>query len=31
MIVWDIGVGTEFAGPSTRSSFFAATGISLGF
>ena len=30
-IVWDVGMGTEFAGPSTRSSFFAATGISLGF
>jgi hypothetical protein len=30
-IVWDIGVGTEFAGPSNRSSFFAATGLSLGF
>src|SRR5262249_7894560 len=30
-IVWDVGVGTEFAGPSSRSSFFATTGLSLGF
>src|SRR5262245_15462747 len=30
-IVWDVGIGTEFAGPSSRSSFFAATGLSLGF
>jgi hypothetical protein len=30
-IVWDVGVGTEFAGPSSRSPFFAATGLSCGF
>jgi len=30
-IVWDIGAGTEFAGPASRSSFFATTGLSLGF
>ena len=30
-IVWDVGVGTEFAGPASRSSFFAVTGFSLGF
>jgi len=30
-IVWDVGVGTEFAGPSSRSTFFAGTGFSWGF
>jgi Putative MetA-pathway of phenol degradation len=30
-IVWDIGVGTEFAGPGDRSRFFGVTGFSFGF
>ena len=30
-IVWDVGVGTEFAGPASRSVFFATTGLSFGF
>lgn len=30
-IVWDVGLGTEFAGPRSRSSFFGTTGLSLGF
>jgi len=30
-IVWDVGVGTEFAGPRNRASFFGSTGFSLGF
>lgn len=30
-IVWDVGLGTEFAGPSSRASFFGTTGLSLGF
>ena len=30
-IVWDVGIGTEFAGPCSRSSFFGVTGLSLGF
>ncbi len=30
-IVWDLGVGTEFAGPASRSVFFATTGFSFGF
>jgi outer membrane putative beta-barrel porin/alpha-amylase len=30
-IVWDVGIGTEFAGPRSRSSFFGGTGLSLGF
>jgi hypothetical protein len=30
-IVWDVGLGTEFAGPASRSSFFATTGFSVGF
>ena len=30
-IVWDVGIGTEFAGPRSRSSFFGASGLSLGF
>ena len=30
-LVWDIGVGTEFAGPARRSPFFATTGLSFGY
>ena len=30
-IVWDVGVGTEFAGPADRSRFFGVTGFSFGF
>jgi hypothetical protein len=30
-IVWDVGIGTEFAGPANRSVFFATTGLSFGF
>jgi Putative MetA-pathway of phenol degradation len=30
-LVWDSGVGTEFAGPANRSMFFLATGLSFGF
>ncbi len=30
-IVWDAGIGTEFAGPADRSSLFVRTGISIGF
>ena len=30
-LVWDVGVGTEFAGPSRRSNFFLTTGLSFGF
>ncbi len=30
-LVWDAGVGTEFAGPAGRSSFFLTTGVSFGF
>jgi hypothetical protein len=30
-IVWDVGVGTEFAGPARRSDFFLRTGLSFGF
>src|SRR6267143_792973 len=30
-IVWDVGVGTEFAGPAHRSTFFMTTGFSFGF
>ncbi|HZO42715.1 MAG TPA: transporter [Methylomirabilota bacterium] len=30
-IIWDVGVGTEFAGPAKRSVFFATTGFSFGF
>jgi hypothetical protein len=30
-IVWDVGIGTEFAGPRDRASFFGATGLSFGF
>jgi outer membrane putative beta-barrel porin/alpha-amylase len=29
--VLDAGIGTEFAGPSSRSSFFAMVGLSIGF
>lgn len=30
-LVWDAGLGTEFAGPADRSTFFAVTGLSFGF
>lgn len=30
-IVWDLGLGTEFAGPADRSRLFFNTGLSLGF
>ena len=30
-LVWDVGVGTEFAGPSERSAFSFTTGLSFGF
>jgi len=30
-IVWDAGVGTEFAGPSDRARFMFSTGLSFGF
>jgi len=30
-IVWDVGVGTEFAGPANRSKFSFNTGLSFGF
>jgi hypothetical protein len=30
-IVLDAGVGTEFAGPADRSTFFVTTGVSVGF
>lgn len=30
-IVWDVGVGTEFAGPASRATFFTMTGLSFGF
>jgi hypothetical protein len=30
-IVWDAGVGTEFAGPSDRARFVFSTGLSFGF
>jgi hypothetical protein len=30
-IVWDAGVGTEFAGPAARSKFSFTTGLSFGF
>jgi hypothetical protein len=30
-MVWDVGVGTEFAGPSERSPFFFSTGLSWAF
>jgi hypothetical protein len=30
-MVWDVGVGTEFAGPAERSRFSFTTGLSFGF
>jgi Putative MetA-pathway of phenol degradation len=30
-IVWDVGIGTEFAGPAHRSDLFLTTGVSFGF
>jgi Putative MetA-pathway of phenol degradation len=30
-IVWDVGAGTEFAGPADRSRFLFQTGVSFGF
>jgi hypothetical protein len=30
-VVWDVGMGTEFAGPPARSRFFMTTGFSFGF
>jgi len=30
-MVWDAGIGTEFAGPTHRSDLFLATGFSFGF
>ena len=30
-IVWDVGMGTEFAGPADRSRFLFGTGFSFGF
>jgi hypothetical protein len=30
-IVWDVGIGTDFAGPADRSRFFGVTGFSFGF
>jgi hypothetical protein len=30
-VVWDVGLGTEIAGPATRSQFFMTTGFSFGF
>jgi hypothetical protein len=30
-IVWDVGIGTEFAGPAHRSNLFMTTGFSFGF
>ena len=30
-VVWDVGVGTEFAGPAERSRFSFTTGLSFGF
>jgi hypothetical protein len=30
-VVWDVGVGTEFAGPAERSKFSFTTGLSFGF
>ena len=29
--VWDVGVGTDFAGPRDRNRFFFTTGVSFGF
>jgi len=30
-VVWDVGIGTEFAGPAHRSDLFMTTGFSFGF
>jgi hypothetical protein len=30
-MVWDVGIGTEFAGPAHRSDLFMTTGFSFGF
>jgi hypothetical protein len=30
-LVWDVGVGTEFAGSRRRSDLFMTTGVSVGF
>src|SRR5262245_9068463 len=30
-LVWDVGLGTEFAGPRDRSEFFFTTGLTFGF
>jgi hypothetical protein len=30
-MVWDVGIGTEFAGPAHRSDLFLTTGFSVGF
>ena len=30
-VVWDVGIGTEFAGPAHRSDLFLTTGFSVGF
>ena len=30
-MVWDVGIGTEFAGPTHRSDLFMTTGFSFGF
>jgi hypothetical protein len=30
-MVWDVGIGTEFAGPAHRSDLFLTTGVSFGF
>jgi Putative MetA-pathway of phenol degradation len=30
-MVWDVGIGTEFAGPAHRSDLFLTTGLSFGF
>jgi len=30
-VVWDVGMGTELAGPAARSKFFMTTGFSFGF
>jgi hypothetical protein len=30
-VVWDVGIGTEFAGPADRSRLFGTTGFSFGF
>jgi hypothetical protein len=30
-VVWDVGLGTDFAGPAKRSHFFMTMGVSVGF